>query len=93
MFIKQQNNLSPVTAPPTLGSNFPNINAPSLSTTDQILMETMPEFFKAMQDLKSLNNSRGNTTTTDGTGGILQPAVDPFASLYAPLHLSRLGAN
>ena len=93
MFIKQQNNLSPVTAPPTLGSNFPNINAPSLSTTDQILMETMPEFFKAMQDLKSLNNSRGNTTTTDGTGGILQPAADPHASLFAPLHLSRLGAN
>ena len=93
MFIKKQNNLSPVTAPPTLGSNFPNINAPTLSTTDQILMETMPELFRAMQSLKSLNNGGGNTTTTDGTGGILQPASDPHASLFAPLHLSRLGAN
>ena len=91
-FIKQQNN-TPVTAPPTLGSNFPNINAPTLSTTDQILMETMPELFRAMQSLKSLSNGGGNTTTTDGTGGILQPASDPHASLFAPLHLSRLGAN
>jgi len=92
-FIQKQNNLSPVTAPPTLGSNFPNINGPSLSVTDQILMQSMPEVFKSLQDLKSLNKGGNNTTTTDGTGGILQPAVDPFASFYAPLHLQRLGAN
>ena len=43
--------------------------------------------------LKALRNGGNNTTTTDGTGGILQPAADPHASLFAPLHLSRLGAN
>lgn len=84
-----------VTPPPTLGSNFTNISAPGLSTTDQILMKTMPDLFAAMQQLKASNNTQRNNSGGGnlGVGGSMQPAVDPFASVYAPLHLSRLGAN
>ena len=95
-FIKQQNNTLPVTAPPTLGSNFPNINAPSVPLADQIMLGAMSRYSAEQQQLlKSLgglnqnNNSGGNL----GIGGALQPATDPFASWYTPLHLQRLGAN
>jgi len=85
----------PVTPPATLGSNFPNIRSPELSTTDQILMKTMPEMFAAMQQMRAANNAQNNNNGGGnlGIGGAMQPATDPFASVYAPLHLSRLGAN
>lgn len=90
----QQMNNPPVTPPPTIGSNFTNISAPGLSTTDQILMKSMPELFAAMQQMKAANNAQNNSGGGNlGIGGAMQPATDPFASVYAPLHLSRLGAN
>ena len=91
----QQMNNPPVTPPPTIGSNFTNISAPGLSTTDQILMKSMPELFAAMQQMKAANNAQNNSSGGGnvGVGGTMQPATDPFASIYAPLHLSRLGAN
>ena len=93
-FIKQQNSTLPVTAPPTLASNFPSINAPTVSTAEQIMLQAMSQHAAENQQLlKALRGGGNNTTTTDGTGGILQPASDPHASLFAPLHLSRLGAN
>ena len=95
-FIKQQNSTLPVTPPPTIGSNFPNINAPSVPLADQIMLRAMSQYSAEQQQLlRSLggpnqnNNSGGNL----GIGGTLQPATDPFASWYTPLHLQRLGAN
>lgn len=84
----------PVTPSATLGSNFTNISSPGLSTTDQILMKSMPELFAAMQQMKAANTAQNNNGGGNiGVGGAMQPATDPFASWYGPLHLSRLGAN
>ncbi len=77
-----------------LGSNFPNINNPGLSTTDQILMKTMPEMFAAMQQMKAANNRSNNSggDRTLGIGGSMQPMTDANASPFTLLHLGRLGA-
>ena len=86
----------PLTPPPSLlGSNFPNINNPGLSTTDQILMKTMPEVFAAMQQMKAANNASNNNRggSDFGVAGFMQPLTDPNASPYTLLHLGRLGQN
>jgi len=96
-FIKKSNSaLTPTVTPPPplLGSNFPSINNPGLSTTDQILMKTMPEMFAAMQQLKAANNTSNNSGGSDfGVNGFLQPLTDANASPYTLLHLGRLGQN
>ena len=101
--LNQSENVTPsdntgnnIEAPKTVGSLFMNnINTAEVSQEAQILATTMPQIFKALEMSnmgKGRSSGSGGSDSGDVTGsGVMQPATDPYASLYAPLHLSRLG--
>ena len=99
--LNQSKNITPsdntgnnIEAPKTVGSMFmPNISTPQVSQEAQIFATTMPQVLKALQT-SSAGGNAGNGGSDKGEsigGGSLQPQTDPYASIYAPLHLSRLG--
>ena len=99
--LNQSQNITPsdntgnnIEAPKTVGSMFmPNISTPQVSQEAQIFATTMPQVLKALQT-SSAGGNAGNGGSDKGDsigGGSLQPQTDPYASIYAPLHLSRLG--
>ena len=99
--LNQSENITPsdntgnnIEAPKTVGSLFMNnISTPQVSQEAQIFATTMPQVLKALQT-SSAGGNAGNGGSDKGEsigGGSLQPQTDPYASLYAPLHLSRLG--
>ena len=99
--LNQSENITPsdntgnnIEAPKTVGSMFmPNISTPQVSQEAQIFATTMPQVLKALQT-SSAGGNAGNGGSDKGDsigGGSLQPQTDPYASIYAPLHLSRLG--
>ncbi len=99
--LNQSKNITPsdntgnnIEAPKTVGSMFmPNISTPQVSQEAQIFATTMPQVLKALQT-SSVGGNAGNGGSDKGDsigGGSLQPQTDPYASIYAPLHLSRLG--
>ena len=101
--LNQSKNITPsdntsnnIGAPKTVGSHFmPNISNPTVSQEALMFSQTMPQLVAAIQDtqkqqIKSNNNTGGGES---GMSGFMQPQTDQFASIYAPLHLQRLGVS
>ena len=101
--LNQSKNITPsdntsnnIGAPKTVGSHFmPNISNPTVSQEALMFSQTMPQLVAAIQDtqkqqIKSNNNAGGGES---GMSGFMQPQTDQFASIYAPLHLQRLGVS
>lgn len=100
--LNQSKNITPpdntsnnIGAPKTVGSLFmPNISNPTVSQEALMFSQTMPQLVAAIQDtqkqqIKS-NNAGGGES---GMSGFIQPQTDQYASIYAPLHLQRLGVS
>ena len=100
--LNQSKNITPpdntsnnIGAPKTVGSLFmPNISNPTVSQEALMFSQTMPQLVAAIQDtqkqqIKS-NNAGGGES---GMSGFMQPQTDQYASIYAPLHLQRLGVS
>ena len=101
--LNQSENITPsdntsnnIGAPKTMGSHFmPNISNPTVSQEALMFSQTMPQLVAAIQDnqkqqMKSNNNTGGRES---GMSGFMQPQTDQYASIYAPLHLQRLGVS
>ena len=101
--LNQSKNITPsdntsnnIGAPKTVGSHFmPNISNPTVSQEALMFSQTMPQLVAAIQDnqkqqMKSNNNTGGRES---GMSGFMQPQTDQYASIYAPLHLQRLGVS
>ena len=100
--LNQSKNITPpdntsnnIGAPKTVGSLFmPNISNPTVSPEALMISQTMPQLVAAMQDTKKQqiksNNAGGRES---GMSGFMQPQTDHYASIYAPLHLQRLGVS
>ena len=101
--LNQSKNITPsdntsnnIGAPKTMGSHFmPNISNPTVSQEALMFSQTMPQLVAAIQDtqkqqIKSNNNAGGGES---GMSGFMQPQTDQYASIYAPLHLQRLGVS
>ena len=74
---------------------MPNISNPTVSQEALMFSQTMPQLVAAIQDnqkqqIKSNNNAGGRES---GMSGFMQPQTDHYASIYAPLHLQRLGVS
>ncbi len=102
--LNQSTNITPPTdntsnnieAPQTVGSLFmPNINNGQLSQEALLLAQGQQQLMGALQTITSKSGFSGSGGSDKGEsmGGstFMQPQTDPFASVYAPLHLSRLG--
>ena len=102
--LNQSENITPsdntsnnIEAPKTVGSLFmPNINNRELSQEALILAQGQQQLMGAIQTMnKSGFSGSGGSDKGESMGGgsnFMQPQTDPFASIYAPLHLSRLGS-
>ena len=54
----------------------------------------MPSLLTAMQSInRPTNTGATKEASTNGMSGFVQSATDPAASVYAPLHLQRLGVS
>ena len=101
--LNQSENITPsdntgnnIEAPKTVGSLFmPNINNKELSQEALLLAQGQQQLMGALQTLQKtgFSGSGGSDKSGDSMGGsgFIQPQTDPYASIYAPLHLSRLG--
>ena len=101
--LNQSENITPsdntgnnIEAPKTVGSLFmPNINNKELSQEALLLAQGQQQLMGALQTLQKtgFSGSGGSDKSGDSGGGsnFMQPQTDPYASIYAPLHLSRLG--
>ena len=101
--LNQSENITPsdntgnnIEAPKTVGSLFmPNINNKELSQEALILAQGQQQLMGALQTMQKsgFSGSGGSDKSGESSGGsnFMQPQTDPYASIYAPLHLSRLG--
>ena len=76
---------------------MPNISNKELSPEALLLAQGQQQLMGALQTMQttqksgSAGNGGSDSSDVTGAGGTMQPQTDPYASLYAPLHLSRLG--
>ena len=101
--LNQSENITPsdntsnnIEAPKTVGSLFmPNINNKELSQEALLLAQGQQQLMGALQTMQKsgFSGSGGSDKSGESSGGsnFMQPQTDPYASIYAPLHLSRLG--
>lgn len=100
--LNQSNNVTPsdntsnnIGAPKTIGSLFmPNIGNKELSQEAMILAQGQQQLMSAIQSMnKSGSNNGQGEVVKSSLAASLQPQTDQYASVYAPLHLQRLGVS
>ena len=92
----KDNTSNNVGATKTVGSVFmPNISNTQLSPEAILLAQGQQQLMGALETLQKtgFSGSGGSDKSGDSSGGsnFMQPQTDPYASIYATLHLSRLG--
>ena len=99
--LNQSKNITPsdntsnnIGAPKTVGSLFmPNISNKELSQEAMILSQGQKQLLSAIQSMNRPMSNGSGEVTKSGMSGFVQPQTDQHASVYAPLHLQRLGVS
>ena len=99
--LNQSENVTPsdntsnnIGAPKTVGSLFmPNISNKELSQEAMILSQGQKQLLSAIQSMNRPMSNGSGEVTKSGMSGFVQPQTDQHASVYAPLHLQRLGVS